>query len=153
MTRIILFSMLIVIVVIQFFQPEKNDNNGRESPDKITRLYSIPADVQTILKRACYDCHSNTTRYPWYTHIQPVGWLMAAHIRDGKKELNFDEYGTYSSKRQRNKMKRMKEQVTTGKMPLSSYTLIHADARLTTAQRELISNWIDSTLQRNSGAD
>ncbi|MEI3802576.1 Haem-binding domain-containing protein [Chitinophaga ginsengisegetis] len=151
MTRIILFLLLIIIVAIQFFQPEKNENGGRKSPDEITGLYTIPANVQTILKQACYDCHSNNTRYPWYAGIQPVGWLMAAHIREGKKELNFDEYGAYSSKRQRNKMKRMKEQVTAGKMPLSSYTLIHADARLTTGQKELIANWIDSTLELHTG--
>ncbi|MFX1705706.1 heme-binding domain-containing protein [Chitinophaga sp. CC14] len=144
--RIILLFALIIFLLMQFFRPAKNQNNIQDSPDAITHLYTVPADVQTILKNACYDCHSNNTRYPWYVNIQPVGWLMAGHIKNGKKELNFDEYGTYSSKRQRNKLKRMKEQVSEGKMPLGSYTLIHEDARLTTDQKNLISNWIDSTL-------
>jgi hypothetical protein len=143
---IIFFSVLVIFVLIQFYLPSKNQSISQDFPNDITRLYTIPADIQIILRNACYDCHSNNSRYPWYVNIQPVGWFMAGHIKDGKEELNFNEYGTYSSKRQRNKLKRMKEQVMEDKMPLSSYTLMHTDARLTTNQKQLISNWIDSIL-------
>ncbi|SFW83043.1 heme-binding domain-containing protein [Chitinophaga sancti] len=144
--RVVLVSALIIFIAMQFFQPAKNRNSSESSQGNITTVYHIPTDVQTILKVACYDCHSNNTRYPWYVNIQPVGWFMAGHIKHGKEELNLDEYRTYSAKRQRNKMKRMKEQVMEGKMPLSSYTLIHRNAKLTTIQKELIAKWIDSTL-------
>ena len=76
---------------------------------------------------------------------------MAGHIRGGKEELNFDDYGSYSSKRQRNKLKRMKEQVEEGEMPLSSYTLMHPEARLTTVQKQLVTTWIDSILNKIEG--
>ena len=144
--KIVLLVLLVVFALIQFIRPAKNRSTGEELTTDITRIYAIPNDVQTILKNACYDCHSNNTQYPWYVNIQPVGWFMAGHIKNGKKELNFNEYGTYSSKRQRNKLKRMKEQIEENKMPLSSYTLIHREARLTANQKEQITRWIDSTL-------
>lgn len=135
----------IILVAAQFIRPPKNQS-AHPSPTAISQYYPIPAEVQSLLQNACYDCHSNNTRYPWYTNIQPIGWLMAQHVSEGKKELNFDEYGTYSAKRQRNKLKRMKEQVTTGKMPLQSYTLMHANARLNADQQRLLTGWIDSVL-------
>jgi len=141
-----LFPALIVFVAMQFFHPAKNQSSRANSPDDFSTRYAVPADVQTVLQAACYDCHSHHTRYPWYTNIQPVAWFMANHITAGKQELNFNEYGSYSLKQQRNKLKRMKEQITYGKMPLHSYTWLHADARLTATQRQLLTNWIDSTL-------
>ncbi|MEC5143045.1 heme-binding domain-containing protein [Chitinophaga sp. 212800010-3] len=144
--KIVLLILLVVFVLIQFIRPAKNQSTNQELTADITGIYTIPNDVQTILKNACYDCHSNNTQYPWYVNIQPIGWFMAGHIKNGKKELNFNEYGTYSSKRQHNKLKRMKEQIEENKMPLSSYTLIHREAKLTANQKEQVTKWIDSTL-------
>lgn len=141
-----MLTLLSVFLLMQFIQPAKNKSQDQEPATDITGIYAVPYEVQTILKNACYDCHSNNTRYPWYADIQPISWLMAAHIKNGRKELNFNEYGNYSSKRQRNKLKRMKEQLEENKMPLSSYTLIHREARLTAHQRERVAKWIDSTL-------
>ncbi len=143
--RIILLALLIVFILIQLIRPSKNQSS-QVFPADITHVYAIPEDAQTILKNACYDCHSNNTHYPWYVNIQPIGWFMAGHIRNGKMELNFNEYGTYSSKRQRNKLRRVKEQIEEGKMPLSSYTLMHAEARLNADQKKLITEWIDSAV-------
>ncbi|GEP97718.1 heme-binding domain-containing protein [Chitinophaga cymbidii] len=137
---------LIIFIGIQFFRPERNQSSTGHFPEDIATVYTVPPNVKSILKITCYDCHSNNTSYPWYMNIQPVGWFMARHIRDGKEELNFNEYATYSEKRRRNKLKRMKEQVISGKMPLPSYTMLHADARLTANQRELVLKWIDGTL-------
>lgn len=144
--KIVLLVLLIIFVLIQFIRPTKNQSTGQELTTDIARIYVIPKDVQTILRNACYDCHSNNTQYPWYVNIEPVGWLMTDHIKKGKKELNFNEYSTYSSKRQRNKLKRMKEQIEENEMPLYSYTLMHPDARLTANQKEQVTKWIDSTL-------
>jgi len=144
--KIVLLVLLGVLVLVQFIRPAKNQSTGQELTTDISKIYVVPDDVQTILQNACYDCHSNNTRYPWYVNIEPIGWLMAGHIRNGKKELNFNEYGTYSSKRQRNKLKRMKEQIEENKMPLSSYALMHREARLTAYQKDQVTKWIDSTL-------
>ncbi|MCW3464202.1 heme-binding domain-containing protein [Chitinophaga nivalis] len=131
----------ILFLLIQLIRPEKNQQEP--TPD---RLDSIPPAVATLLKNACYDCHSNQTVYPWYAHIQPAGWFLAHHIRDGKAALNFDTFRQYTMKKQRSKLKSMKTQLTTGQMPLSSYTWLHPAATLTTAQRSRMIHWIDSLL-------
>lgn len=147
--RIVLLILLIIFVSIQFIRPAKNQSTGQQPATDITRIYEVPGEVQTILKNACYDCHSNNTQYPWYVNIQPAGWWMADHVKHGRKELNFNEYGSYSLKRQRNKLKRIKEQLEENKMPLSSYTWMHREAKLTGNQKERVIKWIDSTLNAN----
>jgi predicted HicB family RNase H-like nuclease len=148
--RFLLLFTGIIFGGIQFFRPVKNQSTIKDSQDDFSRVYATQSAVQTVLQAACYDCHSNHTHYPWYAEIQPAAWFLANHIKEGKEELNFNEYSTYSLKRQRNKLKRMKEQITAGKMPLRSYTLLHADARLTAVQQQLLTNWIDSTLRNNA---
>jgi len=113
----ILLAIVIVAVLIQFIQPAHN-KSVQETQMEITKLFSMPVTVQNILKNACYDCHSNHTRYPWYVHIQPMGWLMAKHIKEGKEELNFDEFGSYSLRRQESKLHSIASSIEEGTMPL-----------------------------------
>lgn len=135
-----LLILLITFVVIQFIQPARN-HSGQVSPSDIANVYTLPSDVQRIFKAACYDCHSNNTRYPWYANIQPGGWWLAYHIKEGKEELNFSEFGNYSAKRRINKLREIGNSLTDGTMPLSSYLLIHKDARLTKEEKELVTAW------------
>lgn len=108
----------------------------------------MPPEVQTILQTSCYDCHSNNTNYPWHSYIQPVRLLMESHIKKGKKDLNFSEFGNYSKRKQESKLKAMGKQIKSDEMPLSSYTLIHRNAILTTTEKEELINWINEV---NSG--
>lgn len=140
----ILLAILIVLIVIQFIQPPRN-KSGQVLATDMAAMYKIPDTVQAVLKVACYDCHSNNTNYPWYTYLQPVGWMLANHIRHGKKELNFNEFGSYTARRQRSKLKAIANQVKDGEMPLNSYTLMHKDARLTREQKQLIIEWVQKT--------
>ena len=140
----ILLAILIVLIVIQFIQPARN-KSGQVLATDMAAMYKIPDTVQAVLKVACYDCHSNNTTYPWYTYVQPVGWMLANHIRHGKKELNFNEFGSYTARRQRSKLKAIANQVKDGEMPLNSYTLMHKDARLTREQKQLIMEWVQKT--------
>ena len=103
--------------------------------------HQVPAQVRQILKTSCYDCHSNNTVYPWYAAIQPVSLLLADHIKDGKAELNFSEFGTYSLRRQYRKLEEIGEQVKEGEMPLTSYSIIHTNAKLSLDQQLVLSNW------------
>jgi hypothetical protein len=132
--------ILVVVIGIQFIQPARN-KSGQVLPADISKIYSIPAPVQSVLKNACYDCHSNNTIYPWYSNIQPFGWWLASHIRRGKTELNFSEFGNYSSYKQRSKLFAVAKSIEDGTMPFSSYTLIHKNARLTKEQKGLIIDW------------
>lgn len=133
--------LLIVLIGIQFIQPVRN-KSGQTLPVDIVHTFSFPDNVQAVFKLACYDCHSNNTRYPWYTNIQPVGWLLANHIRDGKVDLNFSEFGSYSPRRQMSKLRSIENSIMDGSMPLSSYTLIHNDARLGKDDKALILDWV-----------
>lgn len=107
----------------------------------------MPDTVASLIQAACTDCHSNNTRYPWYTSIQPIAWYTARHIKKGKEELNLDELLSYSLKKQISKLESIGEQLTGNTMPLASYTLLHPAARLTGDQRTLIAQWADSLVK------
>jgi len=133
--------LLIVLTGIQFIQPARN-KSGQALPVDIVHTFSLPENVQAVFKSACYDCHSNNTRYPWYANIQPVGWILANHIKNGKADLNFSELGSYSPRRQMSKLRSIENSIKDGTMPLSSYTLIHNDARLNKVDKALITDWV-----------
>ena len=138
--------LLLVLIVIQFFRPKKNIHTG-DQPNAIAKSFAIPEDVKTILDKACMDCHSNNTRYPWYNTIQPVAWWLAGHVNDGKKELNFDEY---TNKRPRFQYRRMEQSIDLVKkdaMPLPSYTWTHKDAILTQEEKAKLTEWAQSVMK------
>lgn len=139
----ILIALLIIFILIQFIRPAKNKSEGISAND-ISTKYTIPDSVQAILKVACYDCHSNNTRYPWYAEIQPVAWWLNNHIKDGKRELNFSEFTSYRIKKQFQRSDDINKLVKKNEMPLSSYTLIHTDAKLTDQQKLAIVAWATS---------
>lgn len=138
--RKILLVLLVIFLAIQFFKPEKNIA-AAPSPNHISSLYPVPDDVNQLLSAACNDCHSNTTKYPWYSKIQPVAWWLDDHIKEGKHELNFDEFATYSLRRQYHKLEECEEMIEKNEMPLTSYTIIHKDAKLNETQKQLLMSW------------
>lgn len=135
-----MLALLLVFIAIQFIRPARNTSTADQQGDFI-KLFNVPANVSSVLKTSCYDCHSNNTRYPWYANIQPFGWLLANHIKEGKAELNFNEFAGYSKRRQLSKLKAVANSVNDGSMPLSSYTLIHKNAQLDDSKKQLIINW------------
>ncbi|HEY5462148.1 MAG TPA: heme-binding domain-containing protein [Hanamia sp.] len=148
----ILLVLLIVFIAIQFIQPAWN-TNGQVLPTDISKTVYVPQNVQSLLQIACYDCHSNNTIYPWYAYMQPIGWILANHIKNGKKELNFSDFGSYSIRKQQSKLKAIADQIKDGEMPPCSYTIIHKNARLSKEQKALIVDWAekaqDSLSQKN----
>ncbi len=143
MIKKILIGLLLVLVAIQFIRPAKNQS-AELSANDISRAYTISGEMQDLLKTSCADCHSNNTVYPWYSNVQPVAWWLSNHVNEGKKELNFSEFATYSPKKQAHKLKEVIEQVKEGEMPLNSYTWIHKNATLTDDQKLAISSWADA---------
>lgn len=143
-TKKILLAILIVLIVIQFVQPVRN-TSGQVLQTDIVKVFNVPQSTQAVFEKACYDCHSNNTRYPWYANVQPMGWLLARHVKEGKAELNFSEFGSYSSRRQANKLRAIENSVKDGTMPLSSYLLLHKDARLTETDKTEIISWVRRT--------
>ena len=138
--KIVLIIIIIIFIIIQFIRPSKN--TGEEiAANQITAVQQVPDDVQQMLKVSCYDCHSNTTQYPWYSKIQPVAWFLNDHIIEGKKEINFSEFATYPTYRRYKKFKEIQKQIKEDEMPLFSYTILHRDAVLSAEQKSTLMNW------------
>jgi hypothetical protein len=104
----------------------------------------VPPDIAGILGRSCQDCHSSQTMWPWYSRVAPVSWLVVRHVDKGRGELNLSEWGRYTTRRQDRKLKEICEQVTNSKMPMSVYTLMHPQAKLSDPDRKMICEWTNA---------
>lgn len=136
----ILWFLLVVFVIAQFFGPEKNE--GELTALNVFLTETNPNEqVKQILKESCFDCHSNKTRYPWYFNVTPVNYWIADHIEHGKGELNFSNWSEYSLKRKEHKMEEAWEEIEKKEMPLESYTWTHGEAKLTDEQITAVVNW------------
>ena len=142
----VLIVLLVLFIIIQFFRPEKNVQTTISSNDIVAHM-AVPVNVQNILYKACYDCHSNNTTYPWYAEVQPAAWWLDDHIKEGKKELNFNEFASFRLRRQFHKLEEITEVVKSKEMPLESYTVIHSDADLTQEERETLVSWAGATME------
>lgn len=148
LTKRILFGFGVLAVGVQFIRPTPNRSSAPAGPSDITASYPTPPEVKAILARACNDCHSDATRYPWYAHVQPAGWWLANHIADGKRHLNFSQFGSYSPDRAAHKIEELIEETEERKMPLRSYTFLHPDARLSDAEIAAVTDWARSIARR-----
>ena len=127
-------AVVILLVGIQFVPITRTNPSERgKAPE--------PREVQALLQRACYDCHSNETRWPWYSYIAPVSFLIARDVREGRRELNFSVWSQYTASRKARKLKEIVEQVEKRTMPQWYYVLIHAEAKLSDGEREAIIKW------------
>jgi len=132
-------GLLVILLLLQAYRPAKNDS--KKTDNDISASYAVPDDVKLILAKACNDCHSNNTAYPWYSNIQPVGIWLNNHVNDGKRHMNFNEFKTFKVARQYKKLDECIEQIKEGEMPLESYTWIHKEAKLTEAEKQKLYDW------------
>ena len=142
MWKKIVLGIVVLFVGIQFFGKSPGNPEYDKSNDMIEQLQPNQ-EVQSILTNACYDCHSNETKYPFYSKIVPVSLWMKGHIEDGRKHLNFSDWGNYELERQQHKLEECVEMMESGEMPLLSYTLGHPEAKLSTEQRELLMEYFN----------
>lgn len=147
MKKIIKVSAIVMVVVFLLIQliPRDHNESIANPANGIAKVYAVPDNVGAILKRSCYDCHSDRTDYPWYAQLQPFRLMLDNHIRNGKAELNFDEYSAYTARKQRSRLRAIGESLDEGSMPLSSYTLIHKDAKLSKEDKATLINWVKVT--------
>ncbi len=154
--KFLFYTVLIALIVFQFYPKPKKNSSGIMSSNDITLVHHVPADVLQVLKTSCYDCHSNNTVYPWYSSVQPVALWLGDHVDEGKGELNFSEFGSYSIRRQYRKLEEINSEVKENEMPLSSYTLIHRDAKLDEGKKLLLAAWVQTlrdSIKANYPAD
>jgi hypothetical protein len=142
--RLTAFTVLALFIAIQFYQPKQGDRALGAQPGHIESVAYVPVPVKDLLQRSCYDCHSNATNYPWYSYVQPVGWWLESHISEGKEELNFSEFGSYSPRRQSSKLESVKGQLANGSMPPESYRSLHKDAQLSKAETQVLIDWVEA---------
>jgi hypothetical protein len=138
--KIFVIVIIIVFIGIQFFRPNRTNPISDKSRD-VSYYLNIPVNLKQILERSCYDCHSNLTRWPWYTNVAPVSWLVASDVNEARSDMNFSEWGTYNIADQIDYLNQINKQVKKGSMPLGKYLLLHSDAKLTDADRNLLSGW------------
>ncbi|WP_294321338.1 heme-binding domain-containing protein [uncultured Chryseobacterium sp.] len=136
----ILTVVLVAFIIIQFFPIDKTNPVPTPGMDFI-KIKNTPPEVAAIINRSCYDCHSNETRYPWYSNIAPSSWILKNHIDEGRKELNFSTFAVYEPKTQAHKLQECIETVEKKEMPLESYFIGHQDAKLTDVQRKLLTDY------------
>lgn len=141
--KVIALVLLVAFVGIQFVPMARNQSDIVPKTD-FMRVNEVPKAIKDKLQVSCYDCHSNNTAYPWYNKIQPVAWFLENHIKNGKEELNFNAWADYSDRRKISKLKSMISQIKDDKMPLTSYTLIHNDAKFNESDKKEITDWLSS---------
>lgn len=139
-----LYVLLGLFVVAQFIRPERNLSDDQTS--HLATRYTLPESIEAILKTSCYDCHSNYTVYPWYANVQPVAAWLDNHVREGKRKLNFSNFTTRRIAVQNHKLEEIIEMVREDEMPLASYTWVHRDAILTPEQKDVLLDWVQSTM-------
>jgi len=141
--KIIALVLLIAFVGIQFIPTNRNQSETVPRTDFML-VNNTPKNINKKLQVSCYDCHSNNTVYPWYNEIQPIAWFLENHIKESKQELNFSIWNNYSNRRKKSKLKSIISQIKDDKMPLSSYTIIHGNTKLSESEKELIVEWINT---------
>lgn len=139
----ILVILLVAVVLIQFFPIDKNNPAPTPGMDFL-KIKNTPESTATLIRNGCYDCHSNESKYPWYSNVQPIAWFLKDHIDQGRKELNFSTFATYEPKRQAHKLFEAVEMIEKGEMPLDSYILAHPEAKYTEAQKQEVIQYLKS---------
>ena len=133
-------ALVLVLVVAQFIQPDISSPR----PDPARRLWNdhrVNPHVAGIMRRACANCHSYDTQWPWYAKISPVSWWLAYHVNKGREKLNFDNWSTVAAS---DELEEIYDSIAKQKMPLWSYLLMHPEARLTQSERDALLTWADS---------
>ena len=133
--RRFLWALLALFLVIQIF-PSNRSNPPVESD------IAAPVPVKTVLKRACYDCHSNETHWPWYSSVAPMSWLVAYDVNEAREHFNFSTWGDYDEDEQRDHLEEAWEEIEDGNMPLWYYLPLHPAARLDAKEKETLRTWI-----------
>ena len=136
--RWLLLGIVLALIVMQFVPVERSN-------PPVEAEVPAPANVRAVLKRSCYDCHSNETRWPWYSHVAPVSWLVAHDVHEARKHLNFSTWNRYDPKRQAKKLNEAWEEVDEGEMPLWYYLAVHRDAVLSAEDKALLREWATAT--------
>ncbi len=138
--KILVILIVAGLIVLQFFRIDRTNPEVVQA-ETLEATLAVPADINAIIGRSCNDCHSNKTIYPWYSTLQPVAWYLKNDIDDGRRQMNFSIWKTYSQKKQSKKLEEICEQLETKEMPLPSYLWIHRNSILSDNDSRALCNW------------
>lgn len=139
----VLIALIAIAVVIQFIRPDMAPVPV-DPKQTIEAVVPVPPHIDSLIHHSCFDCHSNETRWPWYSQISPVSWWLKSHINDGRRALNFSEFAALPKKKQLKKLDDACDEVKKGDMPLKVYLPMHPAARLSDADRGALCTWFTS---------
>ena len=145
--KILLLVLAAIFIIIQFIPYGKPSNQPLSGKD-LFEVADLPQDVGIIFKNACYDCHSQLVKFPWYSHVAPVSWLVARDINEGREHLDLSKWGDLSKKDKLKALDKIGEEVSEENMPMKIYTVMHAEARLTKAERDLVVKWAEQFAEK-----
>ena len=145
--RWLLVIVVCALVIVQFIRPAKTNPVIDPSQTVESRLQVTP-EAAAILDRSCNDCHSNKTRWPWYSNVAPVSWFVIDHVNEGRENLNFSEWGRYTQRDNEGLLRQICREVKSGAMPLSSYTPMHPGSELSTQDRQVLCAWAEAERAR-----
>ena len=141
--KAIWIGIIVLIIVLQLIPSGKPEVISDNQYDLILNN-QLPDSVSHLLKAACYDCHSNETKYPWYAYVAPVSWLVSRDTRLGRAELNFSEWESLNKMDKAKFLGDISEEVEDGVMPMPIYILMHPEAKLTSSDRQMLVDWTDT---------
>jgi hypothetical protein len=139
----VVIAVALVFVGAQFVPTGMSNPPFDQSRTLEAHLHVTP-EVETILARSCNDCHTQQTRYPWYSRVAPFSWLLANHIREGRDHLNFSNWAGYDAEEQDLNLQNICRLTKRGAMPVNSYLYIHRDAKLSDADVQTLCNWTNA---------
>ncbi|MFM2267624.1 MAG: hypothetical protein RL757_1065 [Bacteroidota bacterium] len=135
-------GLLAAFVLAQLIRPAKNISG--DDTKHLRHTFAVSPEIEGILQKNCYDCHSNKTVYPWYSAVQPVASWLAHHVEEGKGEINFSVFSDYKLRRQFHKLEEIVEQLEHNEMPSPSYTWMHGN--ISEADKKTLIAWSKSTM-------
>jgi hypothetical protein len=148
--RWLLFAIVVLFGVIQLIRPERT-NPPVDQTQIVQGHLQVPTEIASILRRSCYDCHSNETHWPWYSAIAPASWLVTNDVEEGRKHMNFSEWGTYKTGKVLRLLEAMCEEASASGMPLRQYVLLHPGAGLSEVEIKALCDWSTAEAQRLTG--
>ncbi|MCX7798559.1 MAG: heme-binding domain-containing protein [Melioribacter sp.] len=133
--KVFIYMAILFFIAIQFIKVDRSN-------PRVTADINASSELKSILKNSCYDCHSNETKWPWYSYIAPISFLIVNDVNEGRKELNFSEWENYDSSRKLKLKNEIWEEVEKGRMPLRFYTFLHPNSNIDYMKKQVIKKWV-----------
>jgi hypothetical protein len=147
----IVLGLAVVFAGMQLFRPDRT-NPPVNAAQSVQAAATLPPDVGAVLRRSCFDCHSSETRWPWYSGVVPMAWAVANHVKEGRAQFSFSDWGTYPVRKRVAILEKMCDEVREGRMPLREYLWLHRDATLSEADWKSVCDWSTEEADRLAAA-